>query len=85
MMDWAYALNSSDMASRKQIALPAMTCISGPPCRPGKTLRLISLASSSCSESDPARGPRNVLCVVVVTKVATGTGLWCSPAATRPA
>ena len=31
------------------------------------------------------RGPRSVLCVVVVTKSATGTGLSCSPAATRPA
>ncbi len=33
----------------------------------------------------PARGPRSVLCVVVVTKSATGTGLSCRPAATRPA
>src|SRR5690606_42036804 len=30
-------------------------------------------------------GPPNVLCVVVVTTSAYGTGFGCSPAATRPA
>ena len=33
----------------------------------------------------PPRGPRSVLCVVVVTKSECGTGLGCSPAATSPA
>ena len=33
----------------------------------------------------PPRGPPSVLCVVVVTTSACGTGLGCSPAATRPA
>ena len=33
----------------------------------------------------PPRGPRSVLCVVVVTKSEYGTGLGCSPAATSPA
>ncbi len=30
------------------------------------------------------RGPRSVLCVVQVTTSAYGTGLGCTPAATRP-
>ena len=33
----------------------------------------------------PPRGPRSVLWVVVVTKSACGTGLGCTPPATRPA
>ena len=33
----------------------------------------------------PPRGPRSVLCVVVVTMSASGTGEGCTPAATRPA
>ena len=33
----------------------------------------------------PPRGPRSVLCVVVVTKSAYGTGDGCCPAATSPA
>ena len=33
----------------------------------------------------PARGPRSVLCVVLVTKSACGTGSGCSFAATSPA
>ena len=33
----------------------------------------------------PPRGPRSVLCVVVVTKSECGTGLGCTPAATSPA
>ena len=34
---------------------------------------------------DTARGPRNILCVVMVTISACGTGDGCRPAATRPA
>ena len=33
----------------------------------------------------PPRGPRSVLCVVVVTNGAYGTGETCSPAMTSPA
>ena len=33
----------------------------------------------------PARGPRSVLCVVVVVMCACGTGEGCTPPATRPA
>src|SRR3989442_770014 len=33
----------------------------------------------------PPRGPRSVLCVVVVTICAYPTGVGCSPAATKPA
>ena len=44
-----------------------MTCISGPPCRPGKTAEFIFLAiSSSLVRIMPPRGPRSDLCVVVV-------------------
>ena len=63
-----------------------MTCISGPPWRPGKTAELIFLAMASSSVSTmPPRGPRRVLWVVVVTTWAWPNGLGCSPAATSPA
>ena len=51
----------------KQIALAAMTCISGPPWVPGNTAELIFLANSSLPITRPPRGPRRVLWVVVVT------------------
>ncbi len=63
-----------------------MTCISGPPCRPGNTALLIFLPSSgSFDRIMPPRGPRSVLCVVVVTTCACGSGLGNRSAATRPA
>ena len=62
-----------------------MMCISGPPCTPGKTVRSSSFAYRSRQRTRPPRGPRSVLCVVVVTKSECGTGLGCTPAATRPA
>jgi hypothetical protein len=71
-------------ASWKQTALAAMTCISGPPWMPGKACESISLAYFSLHRISPPRGPRRVLCVVVVTKSACSTGLGCSPVATRP-
>ena len=46
---------------------------------PGNTRLLIVLPYSSWHRHRPARGPRSVLCVVVVTKSATGTGLSCKP------
>ena len=45
----------------------------------------MSLAKRSRQSTSPARGPRSVLCVVVVTKSEYGTGLGCTPAATSPA
>ncbi len=69
----------------KATALAAITCSSGPPCWPGKTAELIFVAFSSLVRMTPPRGPPSVLCVVVVTTSAYGTGLGCSPAATRPA
>ena len=62
-----------------------MMCISGPPCTPGNTVRSRSFAYCSRHSTMPPRGPRSVLCVVVVTKSACGTGLGCTPPATRPA
>ena len=40
---------------------------------------------SSLHKIIPPRGPRKVLCVVVVTKSAYSTGFGCKPAATNPA
>ena len=56
MICWAYVLNSGRSASPKQIALPAMTCISGPPWMPGNTRRSRSLAYSSLHSAQA--GPR---------------------------
>lgn len=77
--------NSSDAAILNDTALAAITCSSGPPCWPGKTAELIFLARAWRERMTPPRGPPRVLCVVVVTMSAYGTGLGCRPAATRPA
>ena len=42
-------------------------------------------APAAREHDSPPRGPRSVLCVVLVTRSACGTGLGCSPAATSPA
>ena len=65
------------MASLKRTALAAITCISGPPCVPGKTAELsfFSISALSRARIRPPRGPRSVLCVVVVTTSAIGTGI----------
>jgi len=80
-----YSENAGSIASLKQTALAAMMCISGPPCTPGNRARSRSFAYRSRQRMSPARGPRSVLCVVEVTKSACGTGLGCTPPATRPA
>src|SRR6266436_4699487 len=54
-----------------------MTCISGPPCTPGKSVESICLANFSWHSTMPPRGPRKLLCVVVVTNCACGIGLGC--------
>ena len=51
-----------------------MTCMSGPPWMPGKTAELIFWIQSCLQRIAPPRGPRRVLCVVVVTKSACGIG-----------
>src|SRR2546427_7764829 len=50
-----------------------MTCSSGPPWIPGNTCLSTSLANASWHRMIPPRGPRSVLCVVVVTICACGT------------
>ena len=52
------------MASFMQMALAAMTCISGPPWVPGKTAEFSFLAHSSLARIRPPRGPRGgmILC-----------------------
>jgi hypothetical protein len=79
------ARNSSVAAILKATALPAMACMSGPPCWPGKTAESIFFLSSPVVRITPERGPARVLCTVEVTTWACGTGLACRPAATRPA
>src|SRR6266496_1956536 len=79
------SLKDGSMASFKHTAFAAMVCTSGPPCVPGKVSRSSSLAKAALQSTKPARGPRRVLCVVVETMSACGTGLGCSPAATSPA
>src|SRR5918993_1425995 len=63
----AYSSNSGCSASPRATALPAIACMSGPPCMPGKTRLLTFLANSSRHRIMPPRAPRSVLCVVVVT------------------
>ena len=56
-----------------------------PALRAGKTAELIFLVTSSLARIIPPRGPRSVLCVVIVTTSATPTGLGMTPAAISPA
>ena len=79
------ARNSGVRAWPRATALPAITCMSGPPWSPGKTARSTFVPSSSLDRIIPARGPPRVLWVVVVTRSAIPTGDGCWPAATRPA
>ncbi len=80
------SLNSSEAATLKETAFAAITCSSGPPWKPGKTAEFSFLANSLLrARMIPPRGPPRVLWVVEVTTSACGTGLGCSPAATRPA
>ena len=59
-----------------QFALAAITCIKGPPCRPGKIALLNFLISSSLLvKIIPPRGPLKTLCVVDVTHQHTQLGL----------
>ena len=69
-----YVLNSGCDASKNAVALPAITCIKGPPCKAGNTLEFSDFSNSALAKIIPPRGPRNVLCVVEVTKSACGTG-----------
>ena len=56
-----YCLYSSDNASLKATALPAIICSNGPPCNPGNTDLSISFACSSLQRIAPPLGPRRVL------------------------
>ena len=51
---WAYSVNDGWAASRNAIALPAMTCSSGPPCQPGNTALSIALACSALRQDAAA-------------------------------
>src|SRR2546426_220793 len=81
----AYCLNAGVSASPSATAFAAITCSSGPPWIPGKTCLSTSFPNASWQRINPPRGPRSVLCVVVVTICACGTGEGWIPAATSPA
>ena len=69
----AHRLGRDDVHQRSALHAGEDACDRGP----SRTAR----GTGPC----PPRGPRSVLCVVVVTKSECGTGLGCTPAATRPA
>ena len=58
-----YALKSSSIASLKQTALAAITCINGPPCDPGNNAELSFFCNSSLGPAriNPPLGPTKVL------------------------
>mmetsp|Transcript_23350 Transcript_23350/g.53834 ORF Transcript_23350/g.53834 Transcript_23350/m.53834 type:complete len:220 (+) Transcript_23350:267-926(+) len=93
-----YSLNSGDCAIFKATAKAVIVWLWGPPWRPGKTaeftfssrsymmgLPLLSTARCPFLKKIMApRGPRNALCVVVVTMSAYSKGDGMTPADTRP-
>ena len=81
----AYSLNSGCSASLKATAFAAIWCMNGPPCTRGNTALSIDFRCSSLHMIIAPRGPRSVLCVVVVTMSATGIGDWWTPPAMSPA
>ena len=80
----AYSLNSGCMASFAATAMPAVVWLCGPPCRPGKTALLMAFLCSSSHRIMPPRGPRRVLCVVLLITPALPTGEGCAPPAISP-
>ena len=79
-------LNSGFKASPNATAFAHITCISGPPCSPGKTAELIFLACCSLLvRTIPPLGPLSVLWVVDVTTSAYSNGFGYIPVATNPA
>src|SRR5208337_5695963 len=80
-----YSVNEGLRASSKQTAFAVMVCMSGPPCMPGKTALSIACAYSLLHMIAPPRGPRRVLWVVVVVKLATPTEVGWTPVAQSPA
>jgi hypothetical protein len=69
----AYVRNAGWLASARATAFAAMTCPSGPPSTIGQP-RSTESANSGWQSTNPPRGPRNDLCVVVVVTCAWGTG-----------
>ena len=53
----AYSLNDGWAASWKATAFAAITCSSGPPCRPGNTALSMAAACSARHRMAPPRGP----------------------------
>ena len=64
-------------------AIAAVVWLCGPPCNPGNTALSIDAAWSSSVRIMAPRGPRSVLCVVVVTTGAWPVGEGWAPPATR--
>mmetsp|Transcript_27688 Transcript_27688/g.87539 ORF Transcript_27688/g.87539 Transcript_27688/m.87539 type:complete len:329 (+) Transcript_27688:28-1014(+) len=61
-----------------------IVALCGPPCKAGKTAPSTAPCSSRLQKMRPPRGPRRLLCVVLVTTSACGKGDGCRPVATRP-
>mmetsp|Transcript_53406 Transcript_53406/g.165554 ORF Transcript_53406/g.165554 Transcript_53406/m.165554 type:complete len:218 (-) Transcript_53406:4-657(-) len=70
--------------SRSCKANAPMVALCGPPCSAGKTAPSTASRSSFLQKMMPPRGPRKLLCVVLVTTSAWGKGEGCTPEATRP-
>ena len=69
----------------KQTAFAAMVCISGPPCMPGKTAESIFLRELGAAQDEARARAGERLVGGRRDDVGVGTGLGCTPAATRPA
>ena len=80
-----YSLNDGCAASLSATAIAAVVWLCGPPCNPGKTALSRTVACSALETNIAPRGPRKVLCVVVVITSANGTGEGWTPAAINPA
>ena len=68
----AYSRKAGCAASWKATAFAAITCMSGPPWKPGNTALSSPCRVRLARGCRPPRGPRSVLCVVDVTTSANG-------------
>ncbi len=80
----AYVPNDSSDASFSATAMPVVSSC-GPPCNPGNTARSRATRWSPLLRIMAPRGPRSVLCVVVVITGAWGTGDGWTPPTMSPA
>mmetsp|Transcript_28217 Transcript_28217/g.63810 ORF Transcript_28217/g.63810 Transcript_28217/m.63810 type:complete len:202 (-) Transcript_28217:590-1195(-) len=79
-----YWRNAGVATCRSWTASAPVVALCGPPCNAGKTALSICSRNSLRQKIIPPRGPRRLLCVVVVTTSACGKGEGCKPVATKP-